>query len=83
MSSIEATHDGKSTASVTQMAETSAPASGDDGATESVEYARLSRLYLWLIIAGFGMMFLAALLMWTRFGPSMFVELVTAVQSCL
>jgi hypothetical protein len=79
VSSVETAHDSQQAAASRQEPDAADRASAGD----SVEYSRISRLHLWLIIAGFGMMFLASLLMWTRFGPSMFVELVTAVQSCL
>ncbi|MGE3643955.1 MAG: hypothetical protein AB7F96_08880 [Beijerinckiaceae bacterium] len=46
------------------------------------DYAKASRLTLWLIGAGFFMMFAASLLMWFRFGPTMFVDLATAVANC-
>lgn len=41
-----------------------------------------SRLVLRLIYAGIGMMALAGGLMWWRFGPSMFMDLVTAAVNC-
>ncbi len=78
VSSVETAHDSQTAANRPEP-----DAAVHAGTGDGVEYSRISRLHLWLIIAGFGMMFLASLLMWTRFGPSMFVELVTAVQSCL
>lgn len=42
----------------------------------------VARLQFWLIISGFAMMFVASILMWVRFGPSMFVDLATAVMNC-
>lgn len=56
--------------------------SGEPPAAEEA-YESASRTTLWLIGGGFAMMFLASILMWLRFGPSMFVDLVTAIQSCL
>ncbi len=53
---------------------------GEAGATP--EHDRISSLQLWLILGGFGMMFLASVLMWFRFGPTMFVDLATAVANC-
>jgi hypothetical protein len=44
--------------------------------------ARASRLVLRLIFVGIGMMALAGGLMWWRFGPSMFMDLVTAAANC-
>lgn len=41
-----------------------------------------SRLVLWLIFAGLGMMAIAGGLMWWTFGPSMFVSLVNAAMNC-
>ena len=41
-----------------------------------------SRFMLRLVIAGFAMMALAAGLMWWRFGPSMFMNLITAAANC-
>lgn len=41
-----------------------------------------SKLVLRLIFAGIGMMALAGGLMWWRFGPSMFMDLVTAAANC-
>jgi hypothetical protein len=79
VSSVESAHNSENAAANRQESDAAVRVA----AGESVEYSRISRLHLWLIIAGFGMMFLASLLMWTRFGPSMFVELLTAVQSCL
>lgn len=49
---------------------------------DAAGYDRSARIQLWLIISGFVMMFLASLLMWVRFGPSMFVDLATAVANC-
>lgn len=41
-----------------------------------------SSLGLRLILVGFAMMALAGGLMWWRFGPSMFMSLVTAAANC-
>ena len=61
---------------------TAAPAPDGAAAPAAADYPRASRLHLWLILAGFGMMFLASILMWVRFGPAMFVDLATAVANC-
>jgi hypothetical protein len=34
------------------------------------------------LAAGFALMFVAAALMWAQFGPTMFVDLATAVLNC-
>ena len=41
-----------------------------------------SRLTLWLVFAGVALMALAGVIMWWRFGPSMFLNLVTAAANC-
>ncbi len=41
-----------------------------------------SKLALWLILGGVAMMTLAGGLMWWRFGPSMFMNLLTAAANC-
>ena len=51
-----------------------------DGAAH--EDAAMTRLAVRVAIAGFGMMFLAGAMMWLNFGPSMFVDLATAVVNC-
>lgn len=43
---------------------------------------RSSRLAVRLVLAGFGLMFVAALAMWVSFGPTIFMDLATAVASC-
>ncbi|MDH7796665.1 MULTISPECIES: hypothetical protein [unclassified Beijerinckia] len=43
---------------------------------------RSSRLAVRLVLAGFGLMFVAAMAMWINFGPTIFMDLVTAVASC-
>ena len=53
-----------------------------DGANMTSDGDRTARVQVWLIVSGFVMMFLASLLMWLRFGPSMFVDLATAVANC-
>jgi hypothetical protein len=35
-----------------------------------------------MLVAGFALMFVAAALMWAQFGPTMFVDLATAVLNC-
>lgn len=50
----------------------------DTAATED----RSSRLAVRLVWAGFGLMFVAALAMWVSFGPTIFMDLATAVASC-
>lgn len=45
-------------------------------------YPAASPLMLGLIWSGVGMMVLAGLLMWTIFGPSIFIDLATAAVNC-
>jgi len=52
------------------------------GPAEEWPEVRASRATLWLIWGGFGMMFVAALLMWAQFGPNIFFDLATAVVNC-
>lgn len=54
----------------------------DDAAVGTAQRDNVARLQFWLIISGFVMMFAASILMWVRFGPSMFVDLATAVMNC-
>ena len=49
---------------------------------DNTESAAASRTALWLVYAGFAMMALAGGLMWLKFGPSMFMDLVTAAMNC-
>ena len=51
-------------------------------ADRSPDEAATARLAVRFAIAGFGLMFVAALAMWAKFGPTMFVDLATAVISC-
>ncbi len=61
-----------------------ASAHGDEATSAGALIPRdnAARLQFWLIISGFAMMFVASILMWVRFGPSMFVDLATAVMNC-
>ncbi|MBN9082505.1 MAG: hypothetical protein J0I16_13455 [Rhizobiales bacterium] len=43
---------------------------------------RSGRLAVRLVLAGFGLMFVAAMAMWINFGPTIFMDLATAVASC-
>ena len=45
--------------------------------------AASARLAVRITWAGVALMALAAVLMWTKFGPTMFVDLATAVINCL
>ena len=49
---------------------------------EETQAQAASPMLMRLIYAGVAMMALAAVLMWWRFGPSMFMDLVTAAANC-
>lgn len=44
--------------------------------------AAFARTAMRVTLAGFALMALAAALMWTQFGPGMFIDLATAVMNC-
>lgn len=44
--------------------------------------AALSRLAVRMALGGFALMFAAGALMWLKFGPTIFVDLATAVVNC-
>ena len=44
--------------------------------------AAMTRLAVRMAIGGFAMMFLAGALMWLKVGPTIFVDLATAVVNC-
>lgn len=44
--------------------------------------AAFARTAIRVTLAGFALMGVAAALMWTQFGPNMFVDLATAVMNC-
>jgi hypothetical protein len=46
------------------------------------EDAAMTRLAVRIAIGGFGLMFLAGAMMWLNFGPTIFVDLATAVVNC-
>lgn len=45
--------------------------------------AALGRIATRMALGGFALMFVAAALMWMSVGPSIFVDLATAVMNCL
>lgn len=49
---------------------------------EDQDTGRASRLALGMIFGGIAMMFMAGGFMWWRFGPSMFMNLLTAAANC-
>ena len=52
-------------------------------AREAVENDEFDgRLATRLALGGFALMFLSGIAMWVTFGPTMFVDLVTAVVAC-
>lgn len=50
--------------------------------TEEARDERAGRIATRIAIAGFGLMFVAAIVMWIHFGPLIFMDLVTAVANC-
>lgn len=54
----------------------------NDDALHSEDDAAFTRTARRVTLAGFALMALAAALMWTQFGPSMFIDLATAVMNC-
>lgn len=44
--------------------------------------AAFARTAIRVTLAGFALMAIAAALMWTQFGPGMFIDLATAVMNC-
>jgi len=44
--------------------------------------AAFARTAIRVTLAGFALMAVAAALMWTQFGPGMFIDLATAVMNC-
>lgn len=46
---------------------------------DDVAFARLATR---MALAGFGLMFAAAFIMWMSFGPMIFIDLATAVVNC-
>jgi hypothetical protein len=44
--------------------------------------AAATRLAVRVALAGFALMFVAGALMWLKFGPTIFVDLATAVVNC-
>ena len=50
--------------------------------TTTDEDAAFGRLATRMALAGFGLMFVAAIVMWTSFGPTIFIDLATAVVNC-
>ena len=55
---------------------------------EAIEHPRddkeaaFARTAIRVTLAGFALMGVAAALMWTQFGPNMFIDLATAVMNC-
>ncbi|HEY8579583.1 MAG TPA: hypothetical protein VIL72_06825 [Beijerinckiaceae bacterium] len=49
---------------------------------EAARDAAAARLVVRLTLAGFALMGVGALLMWVKFGPSIFMDLATAVIAC-
>jgi len=50
--------------------------------TSTDEDAAFSKLATRMALAGFGLMFAAALIMWMSVGPTIFIDLATAVVNC-
>jgi hypothetical protein len=48
----------------------------------SPDDAASTRLAVRLALGGFAMMFVAGALMWVSFGPTIFIDLATAVVNC-
>lgn len=46
------------------------------------EDAAMTRLAVRMAIGGFGLMFVAGAMMWLNFGPTIFIDLATAVVNC-
>lgn len=44
--------------------------------------AALTRLAVRMALGGFGLMFVAAAFMWVSIGPTIFIDLATAVMNC-
>ncbi|MBX9757438.1 MAG: hypothetical protein K2Y29_01590 [Beijerinckiaceae bacterium] len=55
----------------------------DDGTQDATQDAAATRLAVRMALAGFGLMFVAGAFMWMKFGPTIFVDLATAVVNCL
>ncbi len=51
-------------------------------ADEAASDAAASRLAVRMALGGFALMFVAGGLMWLKFGPTIFVDLATAVVNC-
>ncbi len=51
-------------------------------AAEAHEDAAMTRLAVRLALGGFALMFVAGGLMWLKVGPTIFVDLATAVVNC-
>ncbi len=49
----------------------------------SVDDAAATRLAVRMALGGFALMFVAGAFMWVKFGPTIFVDLATAVVNCL
>lgn len=45
--------------------------------------AAATRLAVRMALGGFALMFVAGAFMWVKFGPTIFVDLATAVVNCL
>lgn len=54
----------------------------DQGPAEAREDAAMTRLAVRMALGGFGLMFVAGALMWLKVGPTIFVDLATAVVNC-
>jgi hypothetical protein len=53
-----------------------------DQGLDPVEDQGLDRRAVWMVAGGFGMILVAALLLWLRFGAEIFNDALTALQNC-
>ena len=54
----------------------------DDAASDAANDAAFTRLAVRMALGGFALMFVAGAFMWLNFGPTIFVDLATAVVNC-
>ncbi len=54
----------------------------DRAIAEAQEDASMTRLAVRIALGGFALMFVAGVFMWLKVGPTIFVDLATAVVNC-
>ena len=64
------------------MTDSARPIEGEIETGDAARDAALGRLAVRLSLGGFALMFAAAGLLWVKFGPSIFMDLATAVVAC-